>query len=202
MEGKLTITCSIGSKAFSGSVTVDGEGAFNLDPVLPAGKAGAISATGVDGLVTGHGIVDTDTIDVHWTDPSDGTHKCRRKIEVDTAATNAITFDNSPAAEGDALPAEDTAVVVAKQVTISQAFSGDLLLMICAKTSQRSIVDFRDSGGSELAQKLVANGMWSWDNVQGAANPMAGDSIVSIVASNGSITATTLELSAVIDAVA
>lgn len=200
--GTVTTVYSIGGISFSCKATRTGEMNVGQNVVIPAGKAGAISASGVDGLVTGHGIVGSDLIDIHWSDPSDGTHKCRRGVTVDSAAANAITFDDSPAAEGDALPAEDTQVVVSVQVPIVMAFDGDLLLIIGAKTSQRAMVDFRDSEGSELAVKLTANEGWGWTVDQGVTNPMAADDIVLLNASNGSTTETTLQISGLLDSVA
>lgn len=200
--GTLTVTISIGGIAFSGKASRTGEGSIGQVVTLPAGKAGAISASGVDGLTTGHGIIGTDIIDIHWDDPSDGSHKCRRKVTVDSAAANAITFDNSPAAEGDTLPAEDTAVVIAKQVTISQGFIANQLQLIGAVATERAVLDFRSSGASELAQKLVSKEGWAWAINQGVANPMSGDTIATMVASNGSTTAATLTVTGLLDTVA
>jgi hypothetical protein len=200
--GRINQSIAIGGLTFSGSITRTAEGVLTQVVDLAAGHAGAISATGVYGLATGHGILDTDTVDVHWTDPSDGTHKCRRGLAVDTSAANAITFDNDPAAEGDALPAEDTAVVVSVQTEIECAFSGDDLLMIALRASQRCIADIRDAGGSELPQKLVAGEAWYWASDQGVTNPVASDSLTKIVASNGSAVATTLYIGLLLDTVA
>ncbi len=200
--GRITVTVSMGGQAFSGNTSRDGEGCLTQVVTLPAGIAGAISAAGVDGLVTGHGIAQSDVIDVHWSDPTDGSHKCRRGITVDGTATNAITFDETPAGEGDELPAEDTEVVVSVQVPIVSAFDGDQLMIVAAKSGTRSIVDFRTSAASSLAQKLVAGEPFTWATDQGVTNPMAGDDIASMVASNGAVTATTLYISALLNSVA
>lgn len=200
--GRITVTVSMGGQAFSGNTSRDGEGCLTQVVTLPAGSAGAISASGVDGLVTGHGIAGSSVIDVHWSDPSDGSHKCRRGITVDGTATNAITFDETPEGEGDALPSEDTAVVVSVQVPIVSAFDGDQLMIIAAKSGTRSIVDFRTSSASALAQKLVAGETFSWATDQGVTNPMAGDDIASMVATNGETTATTLYISMLLNSVA
>ena len=121
---------------------------------------------------------------------------------MDGTATNAITFYETPACEGDELPAEDTEVVVSVQVPIVSAFDGDQLMIVAAKSGTRSIVDFRTSAASSLAQKLVAGEPFTWATDQGVTNPMAGDDIASMVASNGAVTATTLYISALLNSVA
>ena len=168
---------------------------------VPAGIAGAISAAGVDGLADNHGIEQGDLVDVHWTDPADGTHKCRRGITVDVAAANAIEFDNDPAAEGDALPAEDTAVVVSQRVTINASFDGDDMVILGLKADQRLMVDFRTAAESLDARKLIANEGYSWATGL-ADNPLTGEAVATIVASNGSTVATVLYLGLLYDSVA
>ena len=185
-----SITC--GGINFTSSVSRQAEGQISHVVVLPAGVAGAISATGVDGLVEGHGIEASDVIDVHWSDPADGSHKCRRGLTVDTAGATSIAFDEDPAGAGDALPAEDTAVVVSVQVSIDTDFDGDLVQMVAVKTAQRAMVDFRKTGASLLAIKCVAGEAWSWASGQSVANPLTGDPVDAIVVSNGSVSETTM----------
>jgi hypothetical protein len=192
--GSSTSSFSVGGLAFTSTVSRQGEGIVGHVVDIPAGVAGAISATGVDGLADGHGILDTDVIDVHWTDPSDGTHKCRRGIAVDTSSANAITFDNDPAAEGDALPAEDTDVIVSVQVVIETEWDGDDVEMIACKATQRAIADFRSAAASLMAAKLPSGEAWSWASGQGTTNPLTGDPVASVVISNGSTTAAIFSL--------
>jgi len=189
--GQIVSSIVVGGIQFSSSVSRSAEGQISHSVVLPAGIAGAISAAGVDGLPTGHGIVATDIIDVHWSDPSTGDHKCRCGLTVDTDAANAITFDETPAGVGDTLPAEDTAVVVSLRTTIDTDWDGDLLEMIAAKNTVRALADFRSASASIMALKQVAGEAWSWVSNQGIANPVTGDPISSIVISNGSTTAGT-----------
>lgn len=192
---------TIGGIAFSGSSSQSAEGQIGQVVSLAAGVAGAISSAGVDGLATGHGISGSDVIDVHWTDPSDGSHKCRRGLTVDTANANDIEFDETPAGEGDSLPAEDTACVVSVQTVVTCPFDGDLLLMIAAKSTQIAVADFRDAGGSELVLTFAANGTWSWETGKGFSNPVASDDIVQVKVSNGSTTAATFYLGILYDSV-
>jgi hypothetical protein len=202
-RGTLSHNVSLAGLSFGGSIAREGEGVISQVVDLPAGKAGAISATGVDGLATGHGIVQTDVIDVHWSDPADSTYKCRRGLTVDTASANAVTFNETPAGTGDALPAEHTAVVIAKQVEIADiGFDGDNLVMLAMAADQRAAVDLHDAGGIELAVTMETSEGYSWADNLGTASPVAGDDIVSAVASNGTTTATVLYLAALLDSVA
>lgn len=156
--------------------------------------AGAISATGVDGLATGHGLQVSDLIDVHWTDPVDGTHKCRRGITVDVSNENDIEFDDVPAAEGDALPDTDTAVVVGLQVEIDTDFAGNNVEMVACRITQRAIADFRAVAASVVAVKLAAAEAWHWISGQNIANPLADELVDVVRVSNGSIATATVEL--------
>lgn len=202
LTATITSSYSVGGIAFVSTASRQAEGQIGHVLTLPAGVAGAISAAGVDGLATGHGILDTDTVDVHWDDPTDGSHKCRRGLAVDTVAANAITFDNDPAAEGDALPAEDTAVVVSLRVTVNTDFDGDDVEVVAARCTQRAVVDFRAAAASLAAVKLPAGEAWSWMSDQGAANPLTGDPVDTVVASNGTVTEATLNLGALYQSVA
>jgi hypothetical protein len=181
----------VGGIQFSSTVTRQATGEISHVPVLDAGVAGLVSATGVDGLPTGHGIIQTDVIDVHWTDSGDGTHKCCRGLTVDSATTNAIVFNDTPAHEGDAMPAEETPVVVSVQTVIETDWDGDLTKMIGCRCANRACVDFRSSSASIAATKLVAGEGWWWASDQSIANPLAGETVDTIRVSNGSTTEAT-----------
>lgn len=192
---------SVGGIAFSSQLTREAEGGISQVVDLPAGVAGAISAAGVDGLATGHGIAGSAVIDVHWADPTDGSHKCRRGITVDTTATNAITFDETPAGAGDSLPAEDTAVVVSVQTPVTLAVDGDDIVTIAVRGQYAAIADFRTAEASLLAQKLIASEAWMYISGQGA-NPLTGDPIASLVLSNNSTYINRIHLGILYDSVA
>jgi len=194
LTATIASTFSVGGIAFTSQASRSAAGQIGHNITLPAGVAGAISAAGVDGLATGHGIAGSDVVDVHWTDPADGTHKCRRGLTVDTANANDIEFDETPTGEGDALPAEDTAVIVGLQVEVNTDFDGDDMEIVAVRSSQRAVIDFRDAAASLSAVKLPAAEAWSWVSGQGVANPLTGDPVDKAVASNGSTTAATLNL--------
>lgn len=181
----------VGGISFSATISRQAEGQVSHVVNLAAGVAGAISAAGVDGLATGHGIQVSDVIDVHWTDPADGSHQCRRGLVVDVANANDIEFDETPAGEGDTLPAVETPVVVGIQTVIDTDWDGDLVELIACKSTQRANVDFREAAASQHSQKLPTNEAWSWVSGQGVENPSAGNPVTEIRVSNGSASAAT-----------
>lgn len=202
LTATIAATYTVGGISFTSQASRQAVGQIGHVLTLPAGVAGAISAAGVDGLADGHGFEALDVVDVHWTDPADGSHKCRRGVTIDTANANDIEFDNDPAAEGDALPAEDTAVVVAQRAEINTDFDGDDAKVVAARCGQRAVVDFRSAAASLSAVKLPAAEAWSWMSDQGVANPLTGDPVDKAVASNGSTTAAALNLGILYDSAA
>lgn len=202
--GTVTKQIVAGGLTLYSQITRTEEASIAEQVTLPAGKAGAISAAGIDGLVTGHGIGQGAIIDVHWT--AGGVQCCRYGITVDTTATNAITFDDTPAAAGDALPAEDTAVVVAVQVPIAIAFDANNAKLVAFHSDQIAHVDMQNNDpASMFAVKLAANSAWFWNDGDNIANPFVGtndDVVLQVVATNGSTTAATLKIVAMYDSVA
>lgn len=184
-SGVINSAITVGGFSFSSRIELTAEGVINHSFDLPAGVAGAITAGGgVDGLATGHGFEVADIVDVHWT--QGGEAKSLRGLVVATASANAVTFEISPEGEGDALPAEDTAVVVSIQTEITTAFDGDSVEILAVRSTKNAVADIRDSAGSELLLDLVANGAYWWANGQGIANPLASDTVASVLVSNAS----------------
>ncbi len=183
----LRLNYTIGGTAFASNEVRTAEGAITHVIDLPAGSAGLMdSTTGVDGLVTGHGIVATDIIDLHYDDPTTGLHKVRRGLTIDTDAANAVTFDETPAGEGDALPADGVAVVISVQVVVNTDFAGDDVEIVATKSDVKAMVDIRTSSASKQAQKLATGASWFWMKSFGFTNPLAASAIDEANVSNGS----------------
>ncbi len=180
----ISASVSVGGINFTSLVSRQAEGQVSHIVDIDAGQTGDISAAGVDGLDTGHGIEAADVVDVHWV--AAGVQKCRRGLLVDVANANDIEFDEVPAGEGDALPAVDTEVVVGVQVEINTDFDGDDVELIAVMMTKMGMADFRDVGPVSLAAvKLVGNEAWSWASDQNIANPLTGNPVDMIVVSNG-----------------
>lgn len=188
-NGTITLNFSIGGQTFSASETRTAEGAIGHNITLPAGVAGSMNGTTiVDGLETGHGFEVGDAFDLHYVTVA-GVHSVVRGLEVDTANTNDIVFDTSPASEGDALPATLYDVVISVQIEVDTDYDGDLIEIIACKSTVLAMVDIRTSSASKQAQKLAANASWFWITEWGYDNPFDSSVIDVIRVSNGSTSA-------------
>jgi len=182
----ITASLSVGGINFTSRVSRQAEGQVSHIVNIPAGQAGKISADGVDNLETGHGIEALDVVDVHWADPATTEHKCRRGLLVDTATEFAITFDETPAGEGDAIPAVGTACVVSVQTEINTDFTGNDVEIVGVMCTKKAMADFRTVVPAEIvAVKCVAGEAWTWISDQNIANPLADAIVDKIIVSNG-----------------
>ena len=189
--GQINRVSQIGGMSIEGVVTRTFDGQLGHSIALPAGTAGTLTTrtdddTGVATLDSGHGLSTSDVVDVYW----DGG---MRYGMVATVAGDAITIDLG---SGDNLPTQDDAVVVTLQVEINSDFDGDDVQMIVAMCDQRASIDFQDSGDASLAHvELPADEQWDWVADQGIANPLTGNAVDAIHASNSSsTTAATLKI--------
>ena len=198
---------SIAGMNLSSSISRTEEGLVSHEVTLAAGVAGAVmtGGVGVDGLAGGHGIVGTNIVDMHWTDATTGLHKVRYGITVDTANANDIRFDNDPVEEGDAVPAEDTAVVVCVQQVIDTDIDLTDAMLVAIHCDQRAHCAFtNDDPVTQKGVKVAANTTWLWNEGEGIDNPFtaaADDVMDEINASNGSVTAATLKIGILYDSV-
>ena len=179
---RISTTLSIGGVSISGRTDRTGEGQIGQEVTLPAGKAGTLTTrtddnTGVATLATGHGIVTSDKVDVFW---ADGV----RYGMTANVTGDAVTVDGG---DGDALPVATTPLVVTKEVEINADFDGDDALIVAAMSTKRAHLQFVAADNSILfAIELAnANEPWTWISDQGIANPLTGDAVDRIVASNG-----------------
>jgi len=190
-SGNLAIGFAAGGVDISKSVLRTGDGAIGHDPTLPVGFTGTLSTrsddnTGTVTLTGGHGIATSDVVDIYW---SGGVQYA---VTVGTVSVNSMPFDSGV---GDNLPAQDTAVVVTKQVTVNVSIDGDALkvLAICLESTEstgKGHIDMLSSAPATIEEiDLVANVPQVWDIEGGAGNVFTGNPIVTIKASNGSATA-------------
>jgi len=198
--GTIESVVSVGGMSFTSKVVRIATGQESHQITLPAGVAGVLAAgsppTSVTGLATP--FVIGDLVDIHWTDPGDGTtHKCRRGIRVDAITPSTIiTFDETPAGLGDAFPTSGgVAVVVSKQIIIDSDWDFDLAEMFAAKSTVRAMADFwATTPASALALKLVADAAYEWANGTGITLPFTGNPIDKILVTNGTATAGTFQV--------
>lgn len=180
------------SKMASGEFSQDLSG----DDILPAGNAGTLTTrtdanTGVATVAEGHGVTDSDTVDVYWA--------AGVRYSMDVTATDATTI-SVDLGDGDDLPDQDTVIIVTKQVEIDCDFDGDDLKMIVAVANLRAHVDFQENDDTSLyAKELIANGAWYWISDMGDANPLTGDPVGKIMVSAGTAVATEMQIAGLYD---
>lgn len=197
-EGTLRIAANVGGVSADLVISRSADGQIGQNVSLPAGKAGTLSTrtdddTGEATLSTGHGITTGLVVDVYWEGG------VRYNVTVGTVNVNAVPLDGGV---GDAFPAEDTAIVVTPQVQIDMTFDGDNVPMVFAHSTQRAHLNFQESDGTVIAAaEIAAAGEgFVWAEDMGIANPLTGDAIAKVLASNGSSsTAATLKLGLLYD---
>jgi len=188
----MSLTGSFSQSISACGITITGSvpktGTIGIEPVttnLPVGNAGTLLTrteddTGTITLEAGHTIENGDVVDVHW---SGG---CRYGMTATTSGGTSVSADVDGGA-GDVLPVEDTEVVVTVPVVLDLTFDGDNLVLIGVGANQQASVRFLDSGSAVLLSELViANGSWGWASGMGVANPLTGNAVASVLASNGS----------------
>jgi hypothetical protein len=191
--GTITYGISVGTGLIQASVSRSNESLLVCDigsDKLNAGKAGSLTTrtdndTGVVTAGAGHGIATSDKVDVHWA--IDGVRYVRRGMTA-TVDGNNITVD---AGAGSNLPAQDTAVVVAKQAVATETFDGDDLDMFMVKATKPASLDFVDAGGVSVGAILLNEGEpFVWVSNQGPARPITGNAVASIKITPGTTEAT------------
>jgi hypothetical protein len=189
--GTIQQTASVGGLSIQSNVTRLAEGQIGQSVALPVAVAGTLSTRGGDtaGTLTlgaGHGIVDADVINIFWVDV-DGVYHCAYGATVGTVAGNDVPFTG---ASGDVLPTEDDAVTASVVVEIDTDFDGDLAEIIAAGSTKLAHIAFRSVTPTVLkAVLLLAAEGWSWISGQGITNPLTGDPVNDVLASNGDTTA-------------
>ena len=199
------ITVQSAGVSIQKTITRTGDGLITREVSLPAAKAGTLTTrtdndTGVVTVASGHGILDTDNVDLYWA--------TGRRYGVDVTAVTATTI-SIDAGAGDNLPIATTAVTIVKQVTINVAIDGDAAKVIALSMEfvSASITDdghatFKDAAADSIANlDLEANTPQIYDVAGGQSNPFTGDPITVCYASNGcSSEAATLKIICLEDA--
>jgi len=197
--GTLSSTLQVAGLTITSSVERSAEGVIGQEVSLPAGKAGTLTTrtdddTGVATLSEGHGIADSDYVDVYWAGG------VRYGMDVTSVDGTAVSIDLG---SGDNLPTQDSAIVVTARVEIDVDFDGDLVELIGVGSNKRAHVEFQESDGTEImAQEIPAGEGWSWAADQGVANPLTGNPVGKVQASCGdSASAAALKIGVVYDSV-
>ena len=191
---KFTTAVTYGGVQRKKEVTITGDGALTRDPEVPAAKTGSLSTrtdndTGIIAAQSGHGIISTDKVDVHWSGGS-------RANMTATVSSNNITVDGGT---GDNLPAAATNVTLMKPATETFALEGDNIKALEFYCDAQARVTIFDGSNAVLASIGVnAKEVYPWNNQDGSTNPLAGVTAATAKFSHADSTAArTTELTAV-----
>jgi len=149
---------------------------------LTVGLAGSLTTrtdanTGVVTLAEGHGITDSDYVDVYW---SGG---LQYKCQVTAYDSTTISIDTGA---GDDLPDEDSAVVVGKCQELNCDVSGDAVRAFAQACNKRACVHYEQEDGTSIhAVEIPAGEASGWIEDQGITNPLAGVTLGQIQVSCG-----------------
>jgi len=162
LTGSYALIISASGITIQSNVTrLASQGIEPVDVDLPAGKAGTLTTrtNNTDGAATLSAGHGILTADVVDIYWDGG---CRYGAIVGTVAGNVVPFGSG---------------------------SGDNLVLIGASASQRSHLTFVDAGGATLHPVAIDPGeAWAWVSDTGVDNPLSGNAVASIKASNGSST--------------
>lgn len=191
-----TLNLTVASSGLGGnisrSVPITKNGGSNLDVELPPGKAGSLTTRNGDDdgeftLGGGHGIVNTDVVDVYF----EGGLRYGMEAVVNE---NVVALNGDGA--GDNFPTENSSVVICKQVQINEYIDGSTLGALCVESSyansletSRVHADFQEAGDNSVTElTLQARRPRQFNVEDGDDNPFEGDPITKVMASNESVT--------------
>lgn len=185
-----SISSRIGDHTIVSQVNLEDSGIMlSADATLLAADAGALTVRtdedeGTITLSTGHGIETANKVDLYWTGGA------RYNVLAGTVSGNSVPVSGG---SGDALPAQDAVISVAKRTAITFTDSGDNISAFMAQCDQPCRFAFMDASGevSGAAFSVGANQGVPWYEGMGYANPVSGATLVNIEAStSASVNAT------------
>ncbi len=148
---------------------------INNGETIAAGKSGTAGSAGVMTLGTGHGITTQMLVTLSWITG------VRYNCTVSQADSTTITLTGGA---GDALPTSGTVIASVPQ-QIDMAFLGTNLKALSVGADIPIHFTLEDADPVvHLAKSVGASGAYQWDSENGEANPVTGDSIVSLYVSN------------------
>jgi hypothetical protein len=174
---------TIPGQAVSGTETVEVDGSINEQPVLPAAVAGTLTTrtsdtAGIITVVDGDAYTIGDTVGVWWA--------AGVAVTGDVTAQDAttVTIDTFT---GDALPVQDTAIVLATlpetAIVNDKTVEGDAVVAMSVKAANGGPLSVRFVDAVAAAIKIVdlpANGCWVGHDANGTLDAFAGDVITEV----------------------
>ncbi len=185
-SAQLTIDERVGSTQVTITDTQTASGKAELSgETIPAPQAGTLTTrtdneTGVVTTTATPIVTTADTVRAVWTGGE------RVGMSVTNVAGNAVTVDGGT---GTNLPAESTAITIAKECKLTFGFNGDGLKHLVVKADEDLSLDFLDSAGASVIAAAISmeDGdvyLWIYGVSFLPANPFAGDAVAKIQFTN------------------
>jgi hypothetical protein len=172
--------------AYTKSIEVEATGGEHREPTVAAAKAGTLTTRTSDTVGTltmagGHGIATGDEFDLFWSGGQ------RAQVTAGVVAGDSVPFSLGT---GDVLPALNTVITAHKGVSAAFTVVGDNLTGISVQMDKPGYVHFRDNTDAVLfSAPVTADGGYVWYDGSGVTNPLAGDTVTSILCTNSDSTA-------------
>jgi hypothetical protein len=183
------------ARSTSRSLAATGNSAEVASPTLAAAKTGTLTTrtdndTGTLTMTAGHGITTGQTLDVYWAGGQ------RRGMTVGTVATNSVPIDGGA---GDNLPANTTAITAMVPTSVPFLVTGDAVVGLLVTCPAKAAVRWRTVDPNIIAVATVsdAGAGYSWASGSGVTNPLAGESVATVLVSHGDTQSRTVEVVAV-----
>lgn len=185
----LGVTCNVATVSAALGASREGEGEIIQKPTAPMGYAGPIS-TDTDRVITTTSadplIVANDYVAIFW-----AAGMARDKVQSVTGAnSNVIKLSSGGAeAEGDALPVDTTACIIAKEVVVDTDFDGDDVYAIATATNARASISFRKAADALIVtQEYLTTLPYYWMSGLGWTNDLTGDPVDQVRVATADIT--------------
>ena len=184
-----SINCNVAGIQASASASATAEGGMIQEPNAPMGYAGPIS-TDTDRVVTTTEvdplIEALDAVVIFW-----ATGIARDTVQSVTGADGQVIKLSSGGAdhEGDTLPTDATAVIIAKEVVVDLSIPSGTMLAMAVNSDERAALSFRETADALISsvEHTVTSPYYYMDGMD-VADPVGANDCVAIRVATASIT--------------
>lgn len=181
----IPFTSSLSAAVLGGAFTVDmsvtAESGVKCEPDTNLAQAGALTtrtsaSVGTVTMTSGaHTVATGDRVDIYWTGGS------RYGVTVGTVSGTAVPFTGGA---GTDLPVATTAVTVCVASAADMVVTGSNVVGIALSMTVRGTIVIATSGGAECHSVVFADGggAYVWTSQTGVTNPLSGDSVAKVFA--------------------
>lgn len=200
-SGSISLNAIIAGNVISGIMTRDGDGQEYHEAVLAAGKVttdwtlGTLTATVA--ALPAHGIAAPNRVDIYWTDPTTFTPKVHYGSTV--SFVNATTIILNANGNGDALPVNNTVLVISKCTEMTDVdYDPNNVALFEVSANKIATIAFEAAGAVNLGRLYIPGAneskFWASEGIVNYSNTPSATPIVVAYASTGSTSAGLLRL--------